>query len=286
MNHPDNQADKQAQNPLDPSVLPIKITLIGAGGVATNLGRLFNEQGRGVEITQLLGRSEKSTSVLAEKLNCPYILSADQLTQKADLYIVSITDREIKGLLPKIHIPAASMIVHTAGGVSIDIFKGYFENYGVLYPLQSLRKETSVIARIPFYLDSNNRNSKAILENFAWKAALDYRWADDHQRMQLHIAAVFCSNFPNYLYTLAEDFCTRQGLDFTSVLPVIEETANRLGREGLHPATLQTGPAIRQDIPTTEQHAALLVNDPEAAAVYQYMTQRIMESPLFKQPTK
>jgi hypothetical protein len=194
---------------------------------------------------------------------------------------VAVQDREIEGLLEQIHIPAASMIVHTAGGVSIDVLKG-FAHYGVLYPLQSLRKETVAVPHIPFYLDGKDADSKAILERFAMAAALDYRWADDKQRMQLHMAAVFCSNFPNYLYALAADLCNRQGLDFTSLLPVIEQTGNRLSLEGLTPANLQTGPAIRQDVLTTEKHAALLQNDPEAQQVYQYLTKMIMGSSLFK----
>jgi len=271
----DSPLQKNANN-------PIKITLIGAGGVATNLGRLFKERGAGnrIKIIQLLGRSELSTSQLAAQLDCPFTTDPAALNQSSDLYVIAIQDREIAEILPKLSIPQEAMIVHTAGGVPIDIFKGLFKHYGVLYPLQSLRKETSIIPAIPFYLDANSPASKTRLESFALKAALDYQWADDNGRMQLHIAAVFCSNFPNYFYALAEDFCNRQGLDFTRVLPVIEETGNRLAREGLSPASLQTGPAIRKDKATTDKHAALLASDPEALHIYTYMTKLIMDSPL------
>ncbi|UAY54820.1 Rossmann-like and DUF2520 domain-containing protein [Arachidicoccus terrestris] len=256
-----------------------KVIIIGSGGVATNIGRLFRS--KGIIISQVLGRSKASTKDLAEELLCPYTLAPEELSQDADLYIISIQDREISKLLLKLKIPDSAMIVHTAGGVSIDIFKDKFNRYGILYPLQSLRKETSVVPEIPFYLDSNTTDAKLFLENICTGAGLSFRWANDTQRMQLHVAAVFCSNFPNYFYMLAENFCRERKLDFSSLLPVIEETACRLAREGLSPLTLQTGPAIRKDIPTVEKHLNLLNGDLEAYSTYQYMTDQIMTSRLF-----
>lgn len=256
-----------------------KISIIGSGGVANNIGRLFHS--KGMIISQILGRSEASTADLAEKLHCPYTLHPEELSQDTDLYIISIQDREISKLLPKLKIPANAMIVHTAGGVSIDIFKDKFSNYGVLYPLQSLRKETAIVPEIPFYLDANTKEAKVFLENICIQADLDFRWADDTQRMQLHVAAVLCSNFPNYFYVLAEKFCREHQLDFSSLLPVIGETACRLEREGLSPSTLQTGPAVRKDTLTIEKHLNLLKGDLEAQTIYQSITDQIMNSHLF-----
>ena len=258
----------------------IKIVLIGTGGVATNLGKLFARQSMAIE--QILGRSQTSTRKLAESLNCSYTLDPSQLSKAADLYIIAVQDREIAGLLSKLHIPETALIVHTAGGVSMDVFTGLFKCYGVLYPLQSLRKETTTIPEIPFYLDGNNAVSKSLLENIAIQAGLDYRWANDRQRMQLHVAAVLCSNYPNYLFALTERFCQLEGLDFNSLLPVITETSNRLAREGISPASLQTGPAVRQDLVTVNKHLQLLKEDSEIRDVYQYLAEKITGSGLFK----
>ena len=35
-------------------------------------------------------------------------------------------------------------IVHTSGSVSLDIFNNKYENYGVLYPLQTFNKKNAV----------------------------------------------------------------------------------------------------------------------------------------------
>lgn len=260
-----------------------KTVLIGAGGVATQVGRLLQAAGDAVSVIQILGRSRNATLQLAVRLNCPYTLDPQALVTDADLYIIAISDKEIAGILPKLKIAPTAMIVHTAGGVSIDVFKGYFESYGVLYPLQSLRKETTNLPVIPFYLDANNDQGLRQLEAFAKKAGLDYHFAGDQQRLQLHVAAVFCSNFPNYLFAVAAKFCKEHGLDFTTLFPLIEETATRLTREKISPAVLQTGPAIRKDRVTTQKHLSLLQTDPTAQALYRYLSEQIMNSPLFEQ---
>ena len=48
------------------------------------------------------------------------------------------------------------LVLHTAGSVSKDVLKNISYNYGVLYPLQSLRKESHEIPEIPFLVDGNN----------------------------------------------------------------------------------------------------------------------------------
>ncbi|MEJ0101166.1 MAG: DUF2520 domain-containing protein [Bacteroidota bacterium] len=44
------------------------------------------------------------------------------------------------------------------------------------------------------------------------------------ERVKLHVAAIFVSNFTNYLYILAEEYCRREGIDFKLLQPLIEET--------------------------------------------------------------
>lgn len=258
-----------------------RIIIIGSGGVATQIGRLFKN--KGCSIIQILGRSASSAKALSATLQCPYVLDPAELNQQADLYIIAVQDREIEPLIQTVKIPENAVIVHTAGGVSIEVFNGHFTRYGVLYPLQSLRKETTEVPIIPFYIDANAKAVKDSLQSFCIRAQLTYQWADDKQRMQLHIAAVFCSNFTNYLYSLAEKLCKEHQLDFSSLLPLVEETAKRLQREGVSPANLQTGPAIRADLPTLQKHLDILQTDREARAIYQYISDKIMDSTIFNQ---
>lgn len=258
----------------------MKIVLIGSGNVAAAIGKLALQSGN--EVQMILGRSEASAHALASMLNCNYTLDPNHLVQTADIYIIAIQDREIKTLLSALSISDSAIVVHTAGGVSIDVFKNIFKNYGVLYPLQSLRKEQAKVPLIPFFLDANNQTTKELLMNFAGGLSNQVYFAGDEQRMKLHIAAVFCSNFTNYLYAVAADYCETEQIDFQSLIPLIGETAARLG--SISPVEAQTGPAARRDLPTIEKHLLELNHQGhmEAEHVYSFLTHQIMASQVLK----
>jgi hypothetical protein len=57
------------------------------------------------------------------------------------------------------------------------------------------------------------------------------------------------------------------------LIPLIEETALRI--QTIPPAKSQTGPAVRQDQPTIDQHLALLDKYPQLKKIYAVMTESI-----------
>jgi predicted short-subunit dehydrogenase-like oxidoreductase (DUF2520 family) len=96
--------------------------------------------------------------------------------------------------------------------------------------------------------------------------------------LKLHVAAVMVNNFTNHLYKLAEDYCKNEGLDFRQLIPLIEETAERL--KTISPADAQTGPAIRHDAPTIEKHLIILEKYPHLKEIYKIMTESIQQNQL------
>jgi hypothetical protein len=80
------------------------------------------------------------------------------------------------------------------------------------------------------------------------------------------------------LYKLAEDYCKKEGLDFKQLIPLIEETAQRL--KTISPAEAQTGPAIRHDGPTIEQHRSVLEKYLHLKKIYEMMTESIQDKSL------
>jgi hypothetical protein len=91
--------------------------------------------------------------------------------------------------------------------------------------------------------------------------------------MSLHLSAVLVNNFSNHLYTLAKDYCAQQELDFRLLFPLIKETADRL--EAGDPTGWQTGPAVRNDEATMQQHLQLLESNPTLANIYQLFSESI-----------
>ena len=89
-----------------------------------------------------------------------------EVTNNASLYIVSLTDDALLQLLPNITKgKEKALIVHTAGSISIDIWNGYAQRFGVLYPMQtfSKKRETS-FQDIPFFIESNSPEDTELLK--------------------------------------------------------------------------------------------------------------------------
>ncbi|MDQ6815753.1 MAG: DUF2520 domain-containing protein, partial [Bacteroidota bacterium] len=166
------------------------------------------------------------------------------------------------------------VVVHTAASVSKEILSSCSTAYGVMYPLQSLKQEVSVIPPIPVLLDGNSEGAISIIKRFALSWADNVQIATDEERLKLHLAAVFVNNFTNHLFALIEDYCEVNGLNYNILERIIEETMLRVKVHS--PAMLQTGPAIRKDLTTIKRHQELLVDNGKILDVYNVLTDSIM----------
>ena len=119
----------------------MKITIIGAGNVATHLAkRLYEKQH---DILQVLNRNLEHAKLLATQVEAEGIDNTRFLNLNADFYIVAVSDDAIKIIAEQLAtiLPKGKIIAHTSGATSSQVFKGFFENYGVFYPLQTFSKE-------------------------------------------------------------------------------------------------------------------------------------------------
>ncbi|HMO63125.1 MAG TPA: F420-dependent NADP oxidoreductase [Ferruginibacter sp.] len=251
----------------------MKIVLIGAGNVATVLGRRIIQAGHSV--LQVYSRQAATASSLAHELCCGYITQLHHLDTNADIYIIALPDTVLPDVARAIHLQGR-LVVHTAGAVSKSILQHVSDTYGVLYPLQSLRKENrNNSIEIPLLLDANRDDAMAKLMLLAASLSGTIGRADDEERQKLHLGAVFVNNFTNYLYGLAQDYCKQENIDFNMLLPLIEETALRL--RTYPAAAMQTGPAIRKDEGTIQHHLQMLQAYPKWQQLYRLLTAAITE---------
>lgn len=250
----------------------MRVVIIGAGNVATVFGRLIINANH--EVIQVVSRSIGNARLLANELGCAFADNPKILDTTADVYVVAMADVALNDIRESYFL-GDKLIVHTAGSVSKDILKLVSINYGVMYPLQSLRKENRELQQdIPLLIDGNTPEVTKLVEQFALTLSSTVAIVNDEQRLKLHVAAVIVSNFTNHLYSLAADYCNKESLDFKMLQPLIEETAIRL-RYHL-PVEMQTGPAIRKDITTLDKHLRILSQHPELKKVYLRMTDSIM----------
>jgi predicted short-subunit dehydrogenase-like oxidoreductase (DUF2520 family) len=249
----------------------MKIVIIGTGNAATVLGRKFRSAGH--KIIQVFGRNGNAASKLAYQLDTESTTYWSVLRKDAELYLIAVSDAAIEEVASHFKLPDA-VVVHTAASVSKEVLKKASSHYGVLYPLQTLKKENDVPGDLPLFIDYSDEFTRIKLEELASEVSRgQFSKADDLQRQKLHVAAVVAGNFTNHLYELAEKYCRKEGLDFKQLIPLIIETAERIKLAS--PSELQTGPAIRGDKETIRHHLDLIGDFPQLKKIYEVMTESI-----------
>ena len=252
-----------------------RIVLIGAGNVATHLGLAF--QAKGCEIVQVYSRTEESAKDLAERLQVPYTVSLEEVSANADLYIVAVKDAALQEVIPSlVKGREDALFVHTAGSISMDVWKGCARRYGVFYPMQTFSKLRMVdFSSVSFFVEASGSDELRFLKELAMSLSPKVYEASSEQRRYLHLAAVFACNFTNHMYALSASLLEKQGLPFDAMLPLIDETARKVHE--LPPVQAQTGPAIRRDENVMDKHLAMLSEEPVMREIYEKISKNIQE---------
>ena len=250
----------------------MNIVFLGSGNTATVLARLMHQKGH--RILQVWSRNAAKALPLATEVGADSINRLSDINPSADVCVLAVSDAAVADVASQLSL-RKKIVVHTAGSVSINVLKGASPNYGVLYPLQSLRKEMSFIPEIPFLTDGNSNEVKVLLYDFAKTFSTQVKEAGDEERLRLHLAAVMVNNFTNHLYALTEAFCNKHQLQFELLYPLILETAHRL--QSGKAMELQTGPARRGDEETIQKHLHSLMDTPSLQQLYQTISNSILE---------
>lgn len=234
----------------------MKIDIIGKGNVGTHLFNAF----RGIMDVRAIS-SRDLTGVRPD----------------ADLHIVCVSDdaiREVCSKMSKI-ISSSSVMVHTSGTTPLSAISDLYPHTGVFYPLQTFTKDKPLdYSRIPFFIEASDSKSGELLGEAAASVSSSVARADSEMRLRLHIASVLSCNFVNHLWTLSERYLSSNGIEFKTLLPLIEETCRKITE--MDPKDAQTGPASRHDLQTIESHVAHLEDYPEIKEIYSILTASIM----------
>ncbi len=252
-------------------IVTMKVVIVGSGNVATVLGKAIYNAGH--QIIQVLSRNENHAKELAVLFNSSWGSFKSSQYKEADLYLLAITDTALYHLDQYASLEN-KLVVHTAGSVSKDVLKNLSSSYGIIYPLQSLVRSSSP-AEIPLLIDGCNPDAITIIEGFCKTLSNNVTIADDQERLKFHVAAVIVNNFTNHLFAMADEFCKIENIDFKKLYPLINETTLRMQ---LHPPqTVQTGPAIREDIYTLGKHLQILSVHPDLKYLYLKLSESILK---------
>jgi predicted short-subunit dehydrogenase-like oxidoreductase (DUF2520 family) len=250
-----------------------KIALIGAGKLATNFA--FTLKKRGYTILQVFNRSREAGTDLANKVSADYIEDLHDLTLKADLYALAVSDAALPEISDKILLND-QLIIHFSGSADISILQNCSLNYGILYPPQTFtKKRTAGFINVPLCIEANSDESEQKLIDFASSFSKNINKVNSRQRKTIHLSAIFASNFTNFMYAIAEDILNREDLTMKILEPLIEKTKANAMRKNVF--SLQTGPAIREDLELIKSHLAILSGRPEFREIYELISKSIIQ---------
>jgi len=250
------------------------IVLIGAGNVATHLSRHLHAQGHRIDC--IWSRTLDSAQALATEVGADACTTVSEIPRKADFYILSVPDGAVAHMAAELT-DCQGIWLHTAGTLSIEIFKGLFSEYGVMYPLQTLSKAQPLhLGHIPFLVEGSAREVSEKISTLASSISGRVETADTSTRLFIHLAAVFANNFSNHMVHIAHAILKEHKLPVSMLDPLLEETYQKILSVG--PKEAQTGPAVRDDQITMKKHIELLKSHPEWEKLYTFISREIDRS--------
>ena len=252
-----------------------KIIILGAGKVAQQICKQCLL--KGVEVLALWSRNYEATLYL--NLNVPIVKKIEDLPTVADTYIVCVSDAAIADVAAQLplRIREQRLVVHCSGATPMTVLEAHCAYFGIFYPLQTFSVNSKPDwSQIPICVSSNVASKTEQLRNLAKIIGNHIYDINDKQRLALHVAAVFVNNFTNHLFAIGEDICNMESVSFDILKPLIAETAAKILHQS--PAQAQTGPAIRNDVPTIKRHESFLEDYPaDFLDIYKLMSKAIQE---------
>jgi predicted short-subunit dehydrogenase-like oxidoreductase (DUF2520 family) len=248
-----------------------KIVLIGAGRVATQLGKALKSIDK--KIVQVYSRTMESASRLAAELGSTPETNLTKIDRNADLYLISVSDDAISEIAASLSLEG-KIVAHTSGSVAMDTLKLVTSRHGVFYPLNTFSTTKAInLAHTPICIEAADKSTEEQLLALGRSISGDVRLINSEQRSMIHIAAVFACNFSNFMFVNAAEVLKNANVSFDILMPLINETVDKL--KEISPEEAQTGPAFRNDLKVLEKHIGLLTKAKAKMLIYKMLSDQI-----------
>jgi 3-deoxy-D-manno-octulosonate 8-phosphate phosphatase (KDO 8-P phosphatase) len=255
-----------------PGSKPETISILGSGNVATFLALALHKAGYAIDC--VFSRTLSGAQGLAEKVNAAFTSDITGIPESS-IWIFAMTDRALADTVAGMGF-RKSFLIHTAGSLPLDILAGHSDDYGVLYPLQTISgRKDPMFSDMPLCIEAANPDALARLESLAQAVSPVVHRVDSEKRLLLHLGAVFACNFTNHMYALAQEISGKAGLPFELYHPLIRETTEKAVTMG--PFDSQTGPAARNDEIIIQKHVDMLYSSAGLREIYEKVTGSIRD---------
>lgn len=254
----------------------MNVSFIGSGNVAWHLAPALDNTDYAVR--EVYSRNPANAEAIVERLyHAKVKTTLDFSDSQSRIFILAVPDDVIADIADKIRLPDGAVLLHTSGSQPLHVLDNAgAHSTGVFYPLQTFTKNRKLdFNDIPLFVESDDSKTEKIITNMAAAVSRKVYRVSSKERRVLHVAAVFASNFVNYMLTISSDIMAANRLDFAWLKPLIAETVNKALVLGPEPS--QTGPARRGDLQTLDKHMEFLSKDESLAEIYRVISQHIVD---------
>ncbi|WP_276134219.1 Rossmann-like and DUF2520 domain-containing protein [Polluticoccus soli] len=245
--------------------------LIGSGNTAWFFANKLSAAGH--KCLGVYSRNKQTATELANEIQATVYDSLNDINDSADVCIIAISDHAIADIASSLSF-RETVLLHTAGSVDISALGNAAIHQGVIWPIYSILKHKLPEHRnIPTVFEASSDKAKEIISGICQTFTNILNEATAEQRRWLHLSAVLSNNFTNHLMTVAESVCKAQGIPFSMLVPILQQTFERV--QSASPYDVQTGPARRHDDITIRKHMDMLQAHSDWQTIYQAVTSSI-----------
>lgn len=252
------------------------VSIIGSGNLAWHLAPALDNTE--FSVREVYSRQQKNAEALVRRLyDAKVIPTLDLSGSASEIFIISVSDDVIDDIVRGLILPRNAILLHTSGSQPLSVL-GYAatQRTGVFYPLQTFTKSRRLDFKdIPIFIESEDRHTRKVMTDMAKAISKNAYEISSAQRIALHVAAVFASNFTNHMLTISREILQDSKLEFDWLKPLVAETINKA--LSLGPEQSQTGPAKRGDLEILDKHVAFLQEDEAIAEIYRVISQNIVD---------
>lgn len=235
-----------------------RVVIVGSGNLAEALAQAVARSG--LQLVQLFARNAARGEAVAALAGTQWTADPARLAD-ADIYLISVSDKAVGEVAAALPLPAGAVVAHTAGSVPLDALPAHARR-AVFYPLQTFTKGRSVdFSQIPLFLETDDSPLRPALEAFARRLSHTVVWADSACRAKVHLAGGFRLQLRQPHVRRRRRHRPQRGPALRRSQTALAETAAK-ALDAASPADVQTGPAVRNDLPTMARHRALLAGRP------------------------
>jgi len=243
----------------------VTLSIIGSGALARSLFSAVHEE-ESISCSGVYGRNPEDALFFEGFWKTDY-----RELLKADILLLALPDRELSAHFDLLK-QYSGLLTHCSGATLLSIREHYPS--AVFYPLNSFSKEKVTSLRdTPIFIEASTIEGLRQIEKLALALSNRVHKIDSAQRLALHLAAVISQNFSNHLFAQTQHWCAQNEIDFNWLKPMLTAKFHEVFE--LSASTIQSGPAIRGDQKTLNQHRELLRGHVSLLEVYEALTKSI-----------